>query len=334
MVGSVFRGDCSGWSATVALTISELTPATSLDAGYYAVQEVRQLKKKDGSPFLRARLRDATGQVEAVIWDNLDEAGVALVVGRVVKVRGQVAKAFKGDGVEITIEKIRLARDDEYSADALLPRSDHSEAELIQSLRALVESLRPELKAIAWAALEPELDRFASWPAAAELHHAWIGGLLEHTLEVANLAEAIVRTVPGPDRDLTVAGALLHDVGKLDAYVVTRTFEATDAGRLIGHVLTGYHRVQVACDEVRATEDVTLRLLHIVASHHGQLEFGAAREPVTAEAIVIHYADELSAQLMQVRGAVTRRSDVSRRWTDRVPGLKRDVFVGGPGGEG
>ena len=318
----------------MATTISELTPATTLEAGFYAVYDVRELKKKDGAPFLRARLRDATGQVEAVVWDNLEEANSALVVGKVVKVRGKVAKAFKGDGVEITVEKVRPARDDEYSAEALLPRSDHPEAELIRSLRAMVESLRPELKAIVWAALEPELSRFASWPGAAELHHAWVGGLLEHTLEVASLADTIVRTVPpGPDRDLTVAGALLHDVGKLDAYDVTTTFAATDSGRLIGHVLTGYHRVQVACDEVHAPTDLTLRLLHIVASHHGQLEFGAAREPATAEAIVIHYADELSAQLMQVRGAVARITDGSRRWTDRVPGLKRDVFVGDLGRE-
>ncbi|HLZ07089.1 MAG TPA: HD domain-containing protein [Chloroflexota bacterium] len=311
----------------MAFTISELSPATPLDAGFYAVQEIRQLKKKDGAPFLRARLRDATGQVEAVVWDNLEEAGLALVVGKVVKVRGQVARAFKGDGVEITIERIRLARDDEYSAEALLPRSEHPEAELIQSLRTLVESLRPEVKGIVWAALEPELGRFASWPGATDLHHAWVGGLLEHTLEVANLSEAIIRTIPGPDRDLTVAGALLHDVGKLDAYDVTTTFLATDSGRLVGHVLTGYHRVQVACDQAHAPNDLTLRLLHIIASHHGQIEFGAAREPAIAEAIVIHYADELSAQLMQVRGAQSRSSDGSR-WNNRVPGLKRDVFLG------
>ena len=312
----------------MATSISELLPATTLEAGFYAVYDVRQLTKKDGAPFLRARLRDATGQVEAVAWENLEQAAAALVAGKVVKVRGKVEKAFKGDGVEITIERIRLARDEEYAAEALLPRSDQSEAELIQSLRAMVDGLRPELKEVVWAALESELDRFATWPGAAELHHAWVGGLLEHTLEVASLADAIIRTVPGPDRDLTVAGALLHDVGKLDAYDVTTTFAATDSGRLIGHVLTGYHRVQVACDEVGAPRDVSLRLLHIVASHHGQLAFGAAREPATAEAIIIHYADELSAQLMQVRGAVERRSDESRRWTDRVPGLKRDVFIG------
>ena len=312
----------------MALTVGELKPATPLEAGYFAVREVRQLKKKDGSPFLRARLSDATGQVEAIVWDNLEEAGLALVVGRVVKVRGQVERAFKGEGVEITIEKIRLARDDEYSTDAMLARSDHPEVELIQALRTLVDSLRPALSAIVWAALEPELHRFASWPGAAELHHAWVGGLLEHTIEVANLAEAIVRIVPGPDRDLAVAGALLHDVGKLDSYDVSTTFEATDSGRLVGHVLTGYHRVQVACDKTQAPKDETLRLLHIIASHHGKLEFGAAREPVTAEAIVIHYADELSAQLMQVRGALSRPSVGSGRWTERVPGLKRDVFVG------
>jgi 3'-5' exoribonuclease len=313
----------------VATTIIELMPSTMVEAGYYAVHDVRQLKKKDGAPFFRARLRDATGQVEAVAWDRLDEAGVALVPGKVVKVRGKVEKAFKGDGVEITIERVRLARDDEYSAEALLPRSDLPQSVLIRSLRTLVESLRPELKTVIWAALEPDLSRFASWPGAAELHHAWVGGLLEHTLEVASLADAIARAVPGPDRDLAVAGALLHDVGKLDAYDVTTTFQATDSGRLIGHVLTGYHRVQLACDEVRAAPDLTLSLLHIVASHHGQLEYGAAREPATAEAIIIHYADELSAQLMQVRGAMERRADHSSRWTERVPGLKRDVFVGG-----
>jgi 3'-5' exoribonuclease len=317
----------------MAFTIGELTMSTALEAGFYAVHDVRRLKKKDGSPFLRARLCDATGQAEAVVWDNLDDAAVAMVIGKVVKVRGQVGRAFNGEGIEITIHRVRLARGDEYSPDEILPRSNTDETALKSELQDVIGRLGTPWREISGAALDAELRQFASWPGAAQLHHAWVGGLLEHSLEVARIADAIANTVPGLNRDLIVSGALLHDIGKLDAYAVTTTFEATDSGRLIGHVLTGYHRVQVACDLVQAPKDHALHLLHIIASHHGHLEFGAAREPMTAEAIVIHYADELSAQLMQVRGAVARRRDRMSRWTERVPGLKRDVFVGSPTGE-
>jgi 3'-5' exoribonuclease len=299
-----------------------------LDSAFFAVADARSHTKKDGARFVRARLRDATGSIDAVAWDNYDEVHAAMVPGSVVKVRGTVSRAYAGDGLELTIQKVRAARDDEYDPADLLPRSSRRIDDLLQHLRNLVDSLPSQLREIVCRALEPELERFKTWPGAAEIHHAWVGGLLEHSIEVASLGEAIARVVGGPDRDLVVAGALLHDVGKLDAYCVSSTFYATDSGRLLGHVLTGFHRVQVACEEVCAPEELRLRLLHIVASHHGQAEYGAAREPMTPEAIVIHYADELSAQLMQVRGAVDDRVDAAARWTDRVKGLRRDVFVG------
>lgn len=311
--------------------IADLTVGTRVEAGFYAVLDARPLQKKDGSPYMRGRLRDATGILDAVAWDGFDAARAALVPGKVVKLRGLVGKAYNGDGLEITIEKIRLANDGEYDPATLVPCSSRELAQLQDELRQLITSLRQPLRDVVAAAIEPEIDRFSRWPAAEEIHHAWLGGLLEHTIEVARVAEAIVRTIPGPDRDLTVAGALLHDLGKLDAYQVGPVFDATDDGRLYGHVLSGFHRVKLACDAVQAPTDVTLHLLHIIASHHGTLDHGAAREPYTREAIVVHYADELSAQLMQANDAIRSRSDPSARWTERAKGLKRDLFVGGQG---
>ncbi|MGH2460567.1 MAG: 3'-5' exoribonuclease YhaM family protein [Chloroflexota bacterium] len=296
--------------------------------GFYAVVDARPAQRRDGTPFLRARLRDATGTVDAVAWDNVEASREVLASGRVVKVRGLVGKAYHGEGLELTIEKVRCARDDEYAPTDFLRRSRRDPGPLVDELRRLVDSLGPPVGEVVRAALDPELDRFSEWPAAEALHHAWLGGLLEHSLEVAQLCDAIVRAIPGPDRDLVIAGALLHDVGKLDTYEVGTTFGATDEGRLYGHILTGFHRVKVACDTVRAPTDLARHLLHIVASHHGTLEHGAAREPYTREAIVVHYADELSAQLMQAGEAIAARHDPTARWTERAMGLKRDIFVG------
>lgn len=299
-----------------------------IDAAFYAVLDAHAHQKRDGSPFMRARLRDATGILGAVAWEDFEVCRAALIAGTVVKVRGQVGKAYNGDGPELTIEKIRPAEDGEYDPDDFLRRSTRDPRQLVDDLHALIQTLRAPLGAVVTAALDPEIEHFARWPAAEQLHHAWLGGLLEHSLEVARLCEAIVRAAPGPDRDLAVAGALLHDIGKLDAYQVTAVFGPTDNGRLIGHILTGFHRVKIACDAVQAPPDVALHLLHIVASHHGTVEFGAAREPATREAIVVHYADELSAQLMQASEAIAARHDPSARWTERVKGLRRDLFVG------
>lgn len=309
-------------------TVRELKVGSQIDAGFFAVVEARAQKKKDGSSYLRGRLRDATGSIDIVIWDDFDTARLALVPGRVVKVRGRVGEGYNGGGPELTVERVRLANEGEFDPDGFLPRSSYTAQELSTALRELANTLAEPFRAVVWAALEDELDRFARYPAAQEIHHAWVGGLLEHSLEVARLGEGIARVVEGLDRDLIVAGALLHDVGKLDAYEVGITVGASDDGRLLGHILTGYHRVKVACDRVSPPADVARRLLHIVASHHGRLEYGAAREPMIGEAIVIHFADELSAQIMQVRGAIAERSDPGARWTERVKGLRRDVFVG------
>ncbi|HVC32412.1 MAG TPA: HD domain-containing protein [Chloroflexota bacterium] len=308
--------------------VAELTIGERVEHGFYAVLEARSHQRRDGTPFMRARLRDATGILEAVAWDSFDACRASLMPGRVVKVRGAVGRAYNGDGLEIVIEKVRLATDAEYEPAAFVRRSIRDEADLVAELRALVKTIRPPLRDVVTAALEPDVARLAHWPAAEELHHAWLGGLLEHTLEVAKLCDAILGTIPGPDRDVAVAGALLHDVGKLDAYQVGTVFDATDEGRLFGHVLTGFHRVKVACEAVHAPDDVALHLLHIIASHHGSLDHGAAREPYTREAIVVHYADELSAQLMEAGEAIATRHDPAARWTERARGLKRDVFVG------
>jgi 3'-5' exoribonuclease len=306
--------------------IGDLTNGMKVES-FYAVLDARPYQKRDGTPYMRGRLSDTTGVVDVVAWDNFDVCCAALIPGKVVKVRGQVSRAFNGDGLEITIDKIRLARDDEYAVDDFVRRSTRDTVDLLAELHALIDTIRVPLRDIVIAALEPEMDRFARWPAAEQLHHAWLGGLLEHSLEVAHLCDAIIRVIPGPDRDLAVSGALLHDVGKLDAYQVGAVFDATDEGRLLGHILTGFHRVKVACDTARAPVDVALSLLHIIASHHGTLENGAAREPATREAIVVHYADELSAQLMQATEAIASRRERSARWTERAKGLKRDLFV-------
>jgi len=309
--------------------ICDLTSLSRIDGDFFAVVEARPLQKKDGTPYMRARLRDATGVIAAVAWNDFEACRSALVERRVVKVRGRIAPAWggNGEGLELVIERVRLALDGEYDPRDFLPISSCPAADLVQDLCTLVDSLREPLRQLVWEVLRRDLERFQVWPAAEELHHAWLGGLLEHSLEVARVAESIVQVIPGPDRDLVVAGALLHDIGKLDAYEVEASFSASDEGRLLGHVLTGFHRVKVAADAVQTPADLSVHLLHIVASHHGQIEFGAAREPMTREAIVVHYADELSAQLMQANRAIAERSDPNARWISRVRGLKRDVFA-------
>lgn len=308
-------------------TVHELTVSSYVEAGFFAVVEARAQRKKDGTPYLRGRVRDATGSIDVVAWDNFDSARAALAPGRVVKVRGRVGESYNGNGLELTVEKVRAADPAEYDPAAFLPQSRRTRPELVADLREAIDSLREPVRQVVWAALEPELERFSCFPAAQEIHHAWIGGLLEHSLEVARLGEAIAAALCGLDRDVIVAGALLHDVGKLDAYDVGVTVGPSDDGKLLGHILTGYYRVKIACDAVAAPADLARRLLHIVASHHGRPEFGAAREPMTGEAIVINFADELSAQLMQIQTAVAERPDPSARWTDRVKGLKREVYV-------
>jgi 3'-5' exoribonuclease len=206
-------------------------------------------------------------------------------------------------GAQLTVEWLRGADAHEYDTAELVDGPNRSDTQMEADLRGLIATVQhPHLRHLLSLVLgedSPTWQRYREAPAAKRFHQAYRHGLLEHSLTVAQAVSAISATFPGLDRDVAVAGALLHDIGKLDAYrVVGEAIEMSDSGRLFGEIPLGYYRVRRAIDGIEGfPEDTAGALLHIILSHHGSLEHGSPVIPCTREATLVHMIDNLGGRL-------------------------------------
>jgi 3'-5' exoribonuclease len=270
--------------------------------GTLLVRTAEPRTARDGRPLLRLRLADRSGTVAAVVREPTEEDEALLRAGAAVRVagRGELHPRF---GAQLELERWRAASADEVDREQLEAGPQRPVAELEAELRALVETVRqPHLRALLDALLGPDSETwpvFRDAPAAKHYHEAYRHGLLEHTLSVAQGVSALARTFPAVDRDLAVTGALVHDVGKLDAYTLDgESIELTDDGRLQGEIALGYFRVRRLVEQVDGFPPLLARaLLHVVLSHHGSLAHGSPVAPATREATLVHQVDNLGGRL-------------------------------------
>jgi 3'-5' exoribonuclease len=264
--------------------------------------DVQARVRRDGSEMLRLKLADRTGSVEAVVLDGVAAARDACQTGTIVFVCG----TFDADerfGPRIVIESIRAAAAHEYERHQLVDGPARPVVRLEADLRELESTIQdPHLRELLALVLGPRTEtwaRFKDAPAAKHYHQAYRGGLLEHSLTVAQAVSAISATFGGIDRDVAVAGALLHDIGKLEAYeLVGDAIRMTDRGRLYGEISLGYYRVRRATEAIDGfPERLAEALAHIILSHHGSLEHGSPVKPCTREATLVHMADSLGARM-------------------------------------
>jgi 3'-5' exoribonuclease len=283
------------------MQVRELCAGTRVEAPLL-VRELTLRTRRDGAELLTLRLSDRTGSVAAVVLEGVEEARSACRTGAVVHVRGEMTEDERF-GVRLVIESVRPAADGEYAAGELLDGPPRTIELLEEDLRELVATVqRPCLRALLGLMLGEHTEiwqRFRIAPAAKHYHQAYRGGLLEHSLSVAQAVSAISATFPGIDRDVAVAGALLHDIGKLDAYEMHgEAIEMSDAGRLFGEIPLGYYRIRTAIESLEDFPgDIAQALLHIILSHHGSLEHGSPVVPATREAALVHGIDTLGARL-------------------------------------
>lgn len=264
------------------------------------------LQQSRNGPYWRLELRDATGAVEAKIWSPLSASFSDLAAGRIVEISGR-AGLFR-DQLQVTVEALRPLTDEERGALNLadfMPSSPRPAADMLAEAEALC---RTELTHAPWrnfalAVLNDESirRRLLTAPAAKSVHHAYAGGLLEHMLSVARLCLLMADHYPELDRQTLLAAALFHDIGKLDEMSGGLNTEYTDAGRLLGHIVQGLAMLEPFLAASDVEPDLALHLRHLIASHHGELEFGSPRQPATAEAFVLHHADNVDARVAQWR---------------------------------
>jgi 3'-5' exoribonuclease len=270
--------------------------------GVYAVRDRELRRKRNGDPWLRLVLGDSGGSIEAVSWDDAEERYALAAPGSAVAVAG-VYEVSERWGSKLKLTALRAAEPGEYDEDDLTPGSQASPERLESDLRELVETVQnPQLRELLdsfFAAGSPTWERFRDAPAAKIYHEAYRHGLLEHTLSVANAVSAAAAFFPRIDRDVAITGALLHDIGKTEAYNDDLlAIDLTDAGRLQGEIPLGYFRVRTAIEAIPGF-DPTLgqAVLHIILSHHGQLEHGSPVVPATREAVLVHMIDNLGGRL-------------------------------------
>ncbi|MFL6114967.1 MAG: 3'-5' exoribonuclease YhaM family protein, partial [Catenulispora sp.] len=259
--------------------VRDLRDGEAIDS-FFVVRERIRREKRNGDGFMKLHLGDCTGIVEAVCWDCSDELWSAAAPGTVVRVGGSYS-VHAQYGKSITIRGLRPAEPGEYEPLDLTDGPSAAFGQMVEDLRALLATIqKPALRQLLDSFFAEGCEVWQRWstaPAAKKYHQAYRHGLLEHSLSVAQGVSAISATFPGIDRDIAVAGALLHDIGKIDAYeTVGSAHDLTDSGKLHGEIPLGYYRVRRAIEDIPGfAADQAEALLHIILSHHGQLEHGS-----------------------------------------------------------
>jgi 3'-5' exoribonuclease len=310
--------------------IADLIEGDSVTS-FFLVKQAQVRQRRSGDPYLSMVLGDRTGEMAAVMWEGVQEASRELVEGDIVKVQGLLG-TYQGDR-QLTITRLRKAAPEEVAPEDYLPRSLEDPVGLIARLQETVDGMvEPYLKGLLRDLLADEgfMTDFTVAPAAKTIHHAVLGGLLEHTASVVGLCRVLADYYPAVDRDLLLAAAMLHDVGKVRELTWNRVFDYTDAGRLLGHITLGALLVEARIREIPDfPEGLAQRLLHCILSHHGELEWGSPRRPKTLEALVLHYAEDLDGKVNSFLGFAQQHADPQHPgWTQFNKALDRYLYFG------
>ena len=287
------------------------------------VKQTRQQKA-----FLRLELGDAGGRVAAVMWEGFDEELTQTPPGTVLRVTGAMDEY--DDQPQVLVKSISRPAPGSYDQTALLPSSSEDSGRMLEKLDEIIRtvSFAPLKKLLGSMFGDKEFrERFSKAPAAKRWHQPYLGGLLEHTLNVQANAIALTARYPEAETDLVTGGALVHDIGKTVEYSWEGWFDTSTQGRLMGHLVIG---VELLDGWIRRQEgfpeDLGWHLKHIILSHHGQYEFGSPVLPRTLEALIVHFADDLDAKMNGVLRVYRREQEVPGEWTSYIKLMEREFF--------
>jgi 3'-5' exoribonuclease len=292
----------------------------------FILKKIRKREKKDGGFFYEIYISDKTGELKGYIFDNLEkfenlEEGIFMIKG----------EAYERDG-EIVFKLKEIKDVEKIVFEELLPLSPRDIKEMENSLDGILATIEnPYLRKLLNLIFnDPDIrEEFLKAPAAKKYHHAYIGGLIEHTLNVVEVAEALLEVYPNISRDLLITGALLHDIGKIKSYEYKKGIDISDEGKLLDHIYMGLSIVENKINKIENfPEDLKLRVLHMIASHHGEKEMGALVNPLTEEAILLHFCDYIETMMFKFKKAREETKE-GARWSDYQKELQRSIFLGG-----
>jgi 3'-5' exoribonuclease len=313
--------------------VNELQDGAEIDQ-VLLVREAERRRRRDGSgDYLRLALGDRTGAVVSMVWEELGEIEELARAGEAVRVRGRYT-VHPRFGPQINLRGLEAPAPGSYAQEDLCDGPAHSAQELETQLRELLATVRrPHLCELLERLLGEDSELWRAYriaPAAKHYHQAYPHGLLEHCLTVAQAVSAASATFAGIDRDVAVAGALLHDIGKLEAYTEDPgAIDLTDAGRLQGEIALGYYRVRRTIEEIEGFPvELAQAVTHIILSHHGTLEHGSPVVPCTREATLVHMIDNLGGRLGSF-DRLEKELPPGRRWSNYDRALEGSAFFAG-----
>jgi 3'-5' exoribonuclease len=289
--------------------ITDLTGEQNITT-FFLVHEKEIRNTREGKSYLRLSLGDRSGTIEARMWDLFEAA--AKDIGRDDFVKVQARVEIYRDKPQLSIQQVRLAKPDEIDLADYLPHTKQDIGKLWAQLVEFANGITsPWLRQLVQGILNDPgtAVRYKRAPAAKVMHHAYIGGLLEHVVSLCGLANQIAAQYPELNRDLLLTAAILHDVGKLEELCYDRAIGYTPEGQLLGHIVMELDTVHRAMDAIPGFPSALRTVVdHLLISHHGQYEFGSPKLPMIREALVFHYMDDLDSKLAAVRSALATES--------------------------
>ncbi len=299
--------------------------------GFYVLRskQLEPFRDPTRGMFLSLVFSDRSGQMLARVWENAEQTADELETKTIVKVDGEVETYL--DRVQIRVLRIRTAKEDEYDLRDMLPTSERDPEEMMAELDAYIEQIaNPHLRGLVEYFFDDPAFRmrFRQAPAARRIHHAYLGGLVEHVLEVLHICTTVLEIYPQIDADLLIAGAILHDIGKVREYTWDFDIDYSTEGRLLGHIVMADEMITTALASLPDfPPQLAMRLRHMLLSHHGRYEWGSPRRPQTIEAIALHQIENLDAQINRFH-LLIRQAPAGEAWTPYDRLLGRYLYTG------
>jgi 3'-5' exoribonuclease len=316
--------------------VAELTPNERF-GGPFTISNAQLGTTRNGKPYLRCLLSDSSGELPARMWSIPDEVFKSLPTNGFVYAEGET-QPFQGE-LQLILHRIEPHEPTDTELRDLIPASKRDPVEMFDEVARLLGTLEhPAIRALAETYLADEMlmQQFRIAPAAQSLHHAWLGGLLEHTLTLLRVADAVLPIYPKVNRDLVMLGLFLHDLGKTRELSYESGFGYSDRGELIGHIVEGAIMLHDKAQQMMQAAGLRLPphaltvLQHIILSHHGVPEYGAAKIPATPEAIMVSILDNLDAKMAMALGAArpdrARATELGGNFTERHWALGAKIF--------
>jgi 3'-5' exoribonuclease len=289
----------------------------------------KQIKsKKSGEPYLDLTLMDRTGTIQAKMWDNVEECAYTFEQDDIVKIKGLINKY--NQRWQLTIHKIRKMEEADIEFSDYLPKTSKNVDELWRTLGEFVASIKePHLRRLLELFMaDPEVARaYRNAPAAKTMHHAFIGGLLDHVVSLFHSCDLVSRNYAFINRDLLLTGVFLHDIGKVYELSYARSFGYTTEGQLLGHLIIDLEMLHAKLAQVPGfPPQLKILVEHLIISHHGKYEFGSPKLPMFPEALMLHYMDDLDSKMEAMRAQFERDAELESPWTGYNSALARPLL--------